>query len=74
MCITQMLYGIMCRCVIKSLYMLPVKGFTDFTVSVRKHCRDLADENQFFQSVESLPFQLQQMIIDCELDLNAGCL
>jgi len=74
MCITQMLYGIMCQCVIQNLYMLSVKFFTDFTASLRKHRRDLADESQFFQSVETLPFQLQHIIIECELDLNAGCL
>ena len=74
MCITQMLYGIMCRCLIQNLYMLPVRDCTDFTASVRKHHRDLADENKFFQTVESLPFQLQQIIIDCELDINAGYL
>jgi len=56
MCITQMLYGVMCRCVIESLHMLPVKFLTDFTASLRKYRRGLADENQFFQSVESLPF------------------
>ena len=74
MFVTQMLYGIMCRCVIQSVYMSPVKVFTDFAASVRKYLRDVADENKFFQSVESLPFKLRQMIIDCELDLNAGCL
>ena len=73
-CITRMLCGIMYRCLIQNLYILPVKVFTDFTASVRKHRRDLADENQFFHSVESLPFQIQQIIIDCELDLNAECL
>lgn len=61
----------MCRCVTQNLYILPVKVFTDFIASLRKYRRDISDENQFFQSVESLPFQLQQMIIDCELDLNA---
>jgi hypothetical protein len=38
--------------------MFSVKIVTDFTASLRKHWRELADENKLFHSVEYLPFQL----------------